>query len=98
MADEQRDILDMKSEIEEILISLDKAAAVLGCWINEYSFSESPDPLAAIKFGEGIKTSDDVHDLQSAKWFMEYPQILQFVHITSDYLHSSRQRLTALVE
>ncbi len=96
MADEQRDILDMKSEIEEILISLDKAAAVLNHWVNEYSFHDNPNPLAAVRFGEGGEYS--THEQQSALWYFDYKKIIEFINISADYIHSSRQRLTALVD
>lgn len=87
--------LEIKNEVEDILHDLDKAAIVLNHWANEYLFNDNPNPLAAIRFGEGEEYS--THEKQSAQWYFEYKKIVEFINIASDYMHSSRQRLNKLI-
>ncbi|KUO72560.1 MAG: hypothetical protein APF81_13345 [Desulfosporosinus sp. BRH_c37] len=82
------------TEVENALVKLDKASLILGHWMNEYVFTERPDPGEAVKRWtartpeEKPKNGD-----QSVKWFYEYSRIIGFIDIVQDYVFESKKLL-----
>ena len=78
-------------------MKLDKASLILGHWINEYVFSESPNPNKAANYSASIRPEENIGAEQSCKWFYEYGQIIGLVDIVSDYVFESRKLLEKAV-
>lgn len=99
----KKDAQDLKTElfeqtsiIEGTICELEKALAILDHWIQEYSFYENPDPMAAI--ASGATLSRNHHQAQSAIWFADYKKIFQFINIATDYVLVSREKLQAALQ
>lgn len=82
---------DKNNAIEDALNKLDKADIVLQHWTQEYSYSERPNPRAAIDWWNGIDESRAAN--QSAAWFREYNYIFEFIQIAFDYIIESKKIL-----
>jgi hypothetical protein len=76
-----------KNLIEDLKSNLEKADFMLSNWMEEYSFSEKPDPYKAIAWG--TNQDKDMHAKQSAKWFWEYNRIHSIIEIAMDYITRS---------
>lgn len=97
------ELFEQETAIENVIEKLEKASLVLSRWEQEYSFSEAPDPRAAIRWGSQVpsQNQDDEkekeHGKQSFKWFCEYNYIFQFISIVSDYVYESKKLLEKAV-
>lgn len=76
--------------IENAIGKLDKADIILQHWTQEYSYSEKPDPKAAIDWFHGDKS---LKARQSAAWFHDYNYIFDFIDIVFDYVLESKKIL-----
>lgn len=84
----EKEIMDKNDLIENLGIGLQKVSFVLHEWINDYSFSEKPDPRKALQWT--LENINDRHAQQSAKWFWEYDRINELIEIGIDYTIFSR--------
>lgn len=95
----RHELFERETAIENVIAKLEKASLVLSHWEQEYSFSEAPDPRAAIAYGSRVpdKNNPDIKGQQSYKWFLEYDYIFQFISIVSDYVYESKKLLEEAV-
>lgn len=82
--------------IESVLLNLRKANILLNYWTQEYCYIENPDPQAALASASNMIKGTHYH--QSAKWFMEYENITQFIEIVYDYVYQSKEALARLLD
>lgn len=100
----RHELFERETAIKNVIAKLEKASLVLSHWKQEYSFSEAPDPRAAIAYGSRVpdknnpdKNNPDIKGQQSYKWFLEYDYIFQFISIVSDYVYESKKLLEEAV-
>lgn len=89
----QNELFNQTSEVEHVLLNLDKASLLLSHWMHEYTFREMPNPIVAAMAMTTIQPERNINTEQSQKWFYEYSQIIGFIDIVSDYVFESRKLL-----
>jgi len=89
----KNELFERTSEVENVLIKLDKASLILDHWMHEYVFSEKPDIGEAVKYWGTRSEERNINGEQSCKWFYEYNLIIGFVDIVSDYVFESKKIL-----
>jgi len=91
----KHELFETRSSIEYALVKLEKADTLLNHWVQEYGFSEKPDPRAAIEWGRSLKDEPGRTALGSfsAKWYWEYDNIFNFVDMAFDYIMETQKIL-----
>jgi hypothetical protein len=89
----RHELFDKTTVIEEVLSKLKKATTILSQWEEEYSFSENPDPRAAIEYSGNLTNDKHKRGQQSHTWIFEYDRIWTLVSIASDYVSESKRIL-----
>jgi hypothetical protein len=93
----QHELFLQTSEIERVLLKLDKANMLLGLWANEYMSCDIPSPAEALKSWTAIHPERTTKTEQSFKWFYDYSRITGIIDIVSDYVYESREMLEKVV-
>lgn len=88
--DLSRTLLEQTDAIAQALIKLERANLILGEWLTDYGFGESPDPYLC--FNSNLP-SNDARKAEANKWFYEYDKILGFIEIAGDYVHETKKVL-----
>lgn len=100
----KHELFETRSSIEYADVALEKAEILLSYWTQEYSFSENPDPRAAIRWGGQVPSQNQDpeavkrHGEQSFKWFYEYNRIFNFVDMAFDYLLEAKKILREAID
>ncbi len=81
--------MDSKDLLLDLEYNIEKISFLLGEWIDDYSFCEKPDPIAAIDYAQ--LSRKDRHGEQSMKWFWEYDRVHELVEIAMDYVRDTRE-------
>lgn len=94
----KHELFKQTSEVESVILKLDKANMLLGHWVNEYVFVNKPDPVKATEYWTAKSSEGRTKNCEeSFKWFYDYSQIIGFVDIVSDYIYESRKLLEKVV-
>lgn len=94
----QHELFKQTSEVEDVLVKLDKASMLLGHWEAEYVFANRPDLREAVKgWTSRAPEEESIKAEQSLKWFYEYSQIIGLVDIAFDYVIESKKLLEKVV-
>ena len=85
----KKELLGKVDLIYKLEGNLEKIHFLLGEWLENYSFDEKPDPMAAMEWLKG-KGESSSHEKQSITWFWEYNKIHDLIDISTDYVLLSK--------
>lgn len=83
--------MNNKDLMLDVRYNVEKIGFLLNEWINDYGFSEKPNPMAAMEWTQNVNQGR--HQEQSAKWFWEYDRIYELIEIAMDYVGYTRELL-----
>mgnify|MGYP000889802388 CR=1 FL=1 len=93
-------LFETRTAIKNALVKLDKADTILSHWVQEYGFSEKPDPRAATTWSAKVpdRNNPDRAGEQAFKWYWEYNTIFNFVDMAFDYIMETQKILNEAME
>lgn len=87
--DVRGDLISKLDDIRGILTKLERIEFLLGELLEDYSFSEKPNPLLLLD--DKIPSESHEQKRQTQKWFWEYNRIQSFIEMASEYASNSRE-------
>ena len=89
----KNELMENQTAIFEASVNIDKTVSLLRYWLEEYGFNKAPEVAAAISWG--TSSERDTHETNSAKWYMEYEEIFNFIDISFDYILKTQKILNS---
>lgn len=94
----KRELFETRSNIEYLLLDIEKAKGMLDYIIFEYDFPTNNEPDWKLLLRNAKLTNEELLSSPTTKWVSDYKRIYQFANIAYDYIDKVKESIEKIID